>query len=159
MDRGSFLASLGRRASFGIVVGVCAMGCAGTGPPIVEHPSSPSMTFVAPERGALAGALTFPPPSDDTRPTSPRRRTVISATRPRMRAATAHRAPLHVADWSLSLGTDEASPSVAPEVALSAALSMSAGPAPRLVPAPEGAIVVPVSAVSVEEGAWERRRR
>lgn len=155
MDRWSFLASLGRQTSFGVVIGACAVGCVGTGPAIVEHPRSASMTLVSPERDPLAGTPMFRTESpDDTHAASPPRRVVVGARPPiRVTPASVH-PPLHVADWSLSLGADETA--VAPELAFSAALSMSAGPAPHLV---RGATAVPISTVSVEEGAWERRRR
>ncbi len=157
MDRWSFLASLGRQTSFGVVIGACAVGCAGTGPAIVEHPRSASMTLVSPERDPLAGTPMFRTESPDaTHAAAPTRRVAVTARAPiRVTPSSVH-PPLHVADWSLSLGADETA--VAPEVAFSAALSMSAGPAPHLAHA-YGPVVVPISTVSVEEGAWERRRR
>lgn len=164
MDRRSILASLERHASFAVVIGVSlvggAIGCAGTGPAIIEHPRSSSMTFVSPERDPLAGAYTFRVGApDDTAsvPTPPRPRTV--ATRAPLHAATHARPTIRVADWSLSLGTDETRETVAPEVAFSAAMSMSAGPAPHLAHAAHATVVVPIPTIAVEEGAWEQRRR
>jgi hypothetical protein len=161
MDPASILASLGRialtRATFGVATAAALFGCAGTGPAIVEHPRSVSMALVSPERDPLAGALVFSAPSaPDAPPPRPRHRALMSR---RIHPTPPTRAALHVAEWSLSLGADETRATVAPSIALSAALSMSAGPAPHLDHAVPGAIVVPIPRAAVEEGAWERRRR
>jgi hypothetical protein len=166
MDRWSILASLGRwTSSAGVVIGALSAGCAGTGPAIVEHPRSVSMSAVAPERDPLAGALTFRPdaPSPDaSAPDDASSSTACSSSlalrAPEPIVAPAHTI-LHIGHWSLALGSDETSASVTPAIALSAALSMSAGPPPHLVRATHGAVVVSVSEVAVEEGAWEESRR
>ena len=66
---------------------------------------------------------------------------------------------LRAADWSLALDNGETSATLAPAVALSTALSLSAGPAPHLTHAAYGDVVVSVPEVAVVEGAWEARRR
>lgn len=156
MDRGSILTSLGRATALGVALGAIAGGCAGSGPPIVEHPRSASMTLVSPERDPLAGAITLPPPSspqDAPRALPPRQ---IAARRVPLHRST--RTTLHVADYSLALGPVEARAAIAPAIAFSAAMSMSTGPAPRLAPTTH-AVVVPIPSVAVEEGAWEEQRR
>src|SRR5262249_31422076 len=108
-----------------------AIGCAGTGPPLVQHPRSSPMTAVSPELDPLAcargreegraegAAVATQPPSlgPEPPPSSPP-------------------PPEHVAleqdEWSLALAPDETSSTVSPPIAFDAALWMSAGPAPRL---------------------------
>lgn len=155
----SFLATLGRRiASASVVLGAfAAAACAGSGPAIAHHPRSSSMVLASPESDPLAGAVTF---GSSGGAASARDPIPTLALEPPAELAAAHtHVSLRVGAWSLGLGTGETSTTVAPTIALSAALSMSAGPAPHLTRAAPGAVVVSVSEVAVEEGAWEARRR
>jgi hypothetical protein len=116
------------------------------------------MVLVSPESDPLAGAWTFPSsegPGAGRDPTPG----LVAAPTPEIMRPTPEHLWLRAADWSLALDNGETSATVAPAVALSAALSLSAGPAPHLTRAAYGEVVVSVPEVSVEEGAWEARRR
>src|SRR5439155_13063127 len=120
--------------------------------------------LVSPERDPLAGALTFTTSSssgEEARAApmrTPARALALDAP-PDLGDVVPTHATLHVEQWSLALGSGETSATVAPEIAFAAALSMSAGPAPRLVRDGPRAVVVSVFEVAVEEGGWEASRR
>lgn len=156
----SFLAALGRRApSAGVALGaLAAVACAESGPAIVEHPRSSPMVAASPESDPLAGAVTFPSSGGDVAAPDPAPALALE-TPPQLGALGSTHVSLRGGEWSLALGTGETTTTVAPPIALSAALSMSAGPAPHLTRAAPGVVAVSVSDAAVEEGAWEARRR
>jgi hypothetical protein len=155
---GSRLAPFVARASCSLAMAIAA-GCAGSGPPLVEHPRPVAgFDVVSPEADPLAGALRF----EAGGTTDGARATIGSALTlapPPAVAPPPARVTLEEDAWSLALGPDETSTTVAPPIAFDAALWMSAGPAPRLSHVDHGAALVVVSEVAVEEGAWEEERR
>jgi hypothetical protein len=145
-----------------LALGASMIGCAGVGPPVVEHPRSGSMTAVAPESDPLAGAVTFRPGEQAIpRPiarASTRVATALALPVHSDLAAIHHaRVILDVGAWNLALAEDEAQ--AAPDLAFSEAMSLSSGPAPRLDDPSSDLAVLHVSEAAVEEGAWEASRR
>ncbi len=168
MDRQPGSLSLLARFALGasMTTGLACTACAGSGPPIVEHPRPVAIVAVAPESDVLAGAVTFrtdpgaPPVARSIRPSSrPARALSFPAPFDRVGMRVAPRWSIRAGAWDLALGEDEARASGEPGVALSEALTLSAGPAPRLGELGSSVAIHSVSEEAVEEGAWEASRR
>jgi hypothetical protein len=101
------VARLTRIAS--IAAGLACSACAGTGPPVIEHPRSTAIVVVSPESDALVGAPTFRPGERVAQRTVVRRaiapRLVIPA---RADVATLHASHvvIDVGEWNLALDAD-----------------------------------------------------
>jgi hypothetical protein len=145
------------------MMGASITACGGSGPPIAEHPRSSGMAAVAPESDPLAGTLVV-------RPGEARAPRVVASTPARVRALAlparadlvstrTSRVVIDEGAWNLALGGHTTDTGMAPDVALSAALTLSGGAAPRLGEPASSIAILHVSEEAVEEGAWEASRR